>query len=212
MFDFNKYREIQGIIDNLGNKTKIIAVSKNHSLEAIQQAISHKIVLFGENRVQEAKLKFEGILDKNKEINLHLTGPLQTNKVKQALKIFNIFHTLDREKLLRELVKHPDKIKSKTFFIQVNTGKESSKSGVYPENVKDFLELSRKCGLKNIEGLMCIPPVNESPKKHFDLIYNLSRSLGLKGLSIGMSSDYLEALKYDPTYIRLGTTLFGERQ
>jgi pyridoxal phosphate enzyme (YggS family) len=211
MFDFNKYKKVEEFIKNSGKTTKIIAVSKNHNLNKINEAISYGINIFGENRVQEAKLKFEEILKKNPSIKLHLTGPLQTNKVKQALDLFDVFHTLDREKLLKEFAKHENKINKKSFFIQVNTGKELSKSGVYPENVNSFLKLCQLNGIKNIQGLMCIPPVNENPKKHFLLLENISKDLGLNGLSIGMSSDYTQALEFNPLYIRLGTMLFGNR-
>ena len=115
MFDFEKYHNIQQNINNLGKKTKIIAISKNHSIEEIQDAISKGVCVFGENRVQEARLKFENILKINKKIKLHLTGPLQTNKVKAALDLFSVFHTLDREKLVRELIKFPERLINKSF-------------------------------------------------------------------------------------------------
>ena len=212
MFNLENYHKTQQIIINLGKKTNIVAISKNHPIEDVQEAISKGVEVFGENRVQEAKLKFENILKKNKKISLHLTGPLQTNKVKVALDLFSVFHTLDREKLLKELSKFTIKIKEKSFFIQVNTGKELSKSGVFPEDVSRFFKLCNYYEINNIVGLMCIPPINEDPKKHFKIIQDLTKDIGLKNLSIGMSSDYLEALNFDPTYIRLGTVLFGKRK
>ena len=211
MFDLEKYHKIQQIIDNLGKKTKIVVISKNHPIEEVQEAISKGVEVFGENRVQEARLKFEKILKENKQIKLHLTGPLQTNKVKVALDLFSVFHTLDREKLAKEFVKFPEKLTSKSFFIQVNTGNEETKSGIKPEETKEFFEMCRSKGIKNIQGLMCIPPINEDPKIHFQLISKLSNDLGLGGASIGMSSDYLDALGFNPKYIRLGTVLFGKR-
>lgn len=211
MFDLEKYNKIQQIIDNLGKKTKIVAISKNQPIDAIQEAILKGVSVFGENRVQEARLKFENILKKNKQIQLHLTGPLQTNKVKVALGLFSVFHTLDREKLVRELVKFPEKLTNKSFFIQVNTGNEETKSGIKLKETKEFLEMCKSKGINNILGLMCIPPINEDPKIHFQLISRLSNDLGLGGASIGMSSDYLDALKFNPKYIRLGTVLFGKR-
>ena len=211
MFNIQKYNEIKEVIKKAQKSSKIIAISKNHSPESVNEAISFGVKIFGENRVQEAKSKFENILKNNTSIKLHLTGPLQSNKVKHALDLFDVFHTIDREKLLKELSKFPEKIKNKSFFIQVNTGKELSKSGVYPEKVKDFMVLCKKHEIKNILGLMCIPPINEDPKKHFQLIDSISKDLGLKGLSIGMSSDYIEALDFEPLYIRLGTILFGKR-
>tara|TARA_X000000368_G_scaffold389468_1_gene351869 strand:- start:2 stop:655 length:654 start_codon:yes stop_codon:yes gene_type:complete len=210
-FNFEKYYEIGEFIKKSQKITKIVAISKNHSLEQVKFAISKGVEIFGENRVQEAELKFRHLLDTNKNLKLHLTGPLQSNKVKQALEIFDVFHTLDREKILKEFSKYPEVIEKKYFFIQVNTGKELSKSGIYPENVKNFLSQCDLCGIKNIQGLMCIPPINEDPKKHFNLITKLNNDLGLTGTSIGMSSDFLEALNYNPIYIRLGTVLFGRR-
>ena len=211
MFNFEKYSEIDKIIKKKGIKTQIIAISKNHTLQKVEYAISKNINIFGENRVQEAIQKYENIKKTNNSIELHLTGPLQTNKVKHALNIFDVFHTVDREKLLKELSKFPDKIIKKSFFVQVNIGKEKTKSGVHPENIESFLKLCESYGIKNIKGLMCIPPIDENPNKHFKKIDMLRKSFGLSGLSIGMSSDYLEALQFNPTYIRLGTILFGPR-
>ncbi len=212
MFNFEKYFEIQEIIKKAGKQTKIIAISKNQTQESVKEALNFGVGIFGENRVQEANLKFNTIIKEHKNIRLHLTGPLQTNKVKQALELFDVFHTLDRENLLKEFVKHRDKTKDKTFFIQVNTGKESTKSGVFPEDAKNFLNLCKSYDLQNIAGLMCIPPINEDPRNHFKLICDLSNDLGVGRPSIGMSSDYLKAIEFNPQYIRLGTILFGKRK
>lgn len=211
MFNCEKYKNIKKNIVSLGKEAEIIAISKNHPLEAVENAILCGLTIFGENRVQEAKSKFEDIKRKNIKIKLHLTGSLQSNKVKQALTLFDVFHTLDRESLLKEFVKYPETIKEKSFFVQINTGKETTKSGAFPENAKSFIDLCRAHGLKNIEGLMCIPPINEDPSKHFQIITNLTKELGLGRPSIGMSADYLNALDFDPKYIRLGTALFGKR-
>ena len=211
MFNFKEYKKIKKNIDILGKKTKIVAISKNHPIEEVKEAILKGVEIFGENRVQEAKLKFEHILKNNKKITLHLTGPLQTNKVKAALDLFTVFHTLDREKLVKELIKYPEKLRNKSFFIQVNTGNEKTKSGIKPEETKEFLEMCRSKGINKILGLMCIPPINEDPKIHFQLIYKLTNELSLGGSSIGMSTDYLDALNFNPQYIRLGTVLFGKR-
>lgn len=211
MFSFEKYKKIKKNIGFLCKKTEIVAISKNHPLEDVEEAISCGIEIFGENRVQEAKFKFEKIKEKNKKIKLHLTGPLQTNKVNSALKLFDVFHTLDREKLLKEMSKYPETIKKKSFFVQINTGKEITKSGIFPEDAKHFLELCKAYNIKNIDGFMCIPPMNESPKKHFQIITEITKECGLGRPSIGMSSDYNLALEFDPKYIRLGTALFGKR-
>ena len=212
MFDSKKYAEIIEIIRKKKKKTQIIAISKNHSETQVRNAISKNVKIFGENRVQEAKTKFQDIKNLEKKIQLHLTGPLQRNKVKDALKIFDVFHTLDRENLLKEFSKYPELTKKKEFFIQVNTGKETSKSGVYPEKLKYFYNLCHAYSLKNIKGLMCIPPLKDDPKKHFKLLDDLARENGLNELSIGMSSDYLDAIEFNPAYIRLGTVLFGKRK
>ncbi len=212
MFSLEKYQEIKKNIDYLGKKTEIIAISKNHPLEVVESAILLGLRAFGENRVQEAKYKFEDIKRKKLNIELHLTGSLQSNKVKQALNLFDVFHTLDRESLLKEFVKYPEIIEQKSFFVQINTGKEASKSGVFPEDAKSFIDICRTYGLKNIDGLMCIPPINEDPSKHFQMITDLTKELGLGRPSIGMSADYLDALDFDPKYIRLGTILFGKRK
>ncbi len=212
MFDFEKYKKIRKNIDFLNKKTEIIAISKNHPLIDVEKAIFCGLEVFGENRVQEAKLKFENIKKNNNKIQLHLTGPLQTNKVNNALRLFDVFHTIDREKLLKELSKYPEEIKNKSFFIQINTGKETTKSGIFPEDVKSFLKLSKSYGIKNIIGLMCIPPINDSPKKHFKIINELTDECGLGRPSIGMSSDYEQALEFNPKFIRVGTALFGKRK
>jgi len=211
MFNFEEFKKIRENIAFLGKKTEIIAISKNHPLIDVEKAISFGLVSFGENRVQEAKSKFEDIKKKNTEIKLHLTGPLQSNKVKLALTLFDVFHTLDREKLLKEFSKFPEIIKEKSFFVQINTGKEITKSGIFPEDTKKFLDLCKIHGLNNIVGLMCIPPINESAKKHYQMIDDLTKEFGLGRPSIGMSGDYLSALNFDPKYIRLGTLLFGKR-
>jgi len=210
MFDCKKYKNIKDFIKKTRKNTKIISISKNQSKESVEQAISCGVRIFGENRVQEARKKFADIKTVG-EIQLHLTGPLQTNKTKEALEIFDVFHTLDREKLLLKLLEHKNLIKNKHFFIQVNTGKEESKSGIFPEDVENFLKLCYDLGLNNILGLMCIPPINEDPKKHFMLLQQINNNLGLSNLSIGMSGDYKLALEFNPAYIRLGTIIFGKR-
>ena len=193
------------------DKIKIIAVSKTFAPDKILPLINHGHIHFGENKVQEAVEKWTNIKRDFSKIKLHMIGKLQTNKVKAALDLFSVFHTLDREKLVRELIKFPQKLSNKSFFIQVNTGNEETKSGIKPSETKEFLEMCRSKGINNILGLMCIPPINEDPKKHFQLISGLSNDLGLGETSMGMSSDYLDALKFNPQYIRLGTVLFGKR-
>jgi len=212
MFNIKKYNEILAIIKNTSKNTQIIGISKNQPKVAVLSAISHGLMVFGENRVQEAQEKFSDIVAKNPRISIHLTGPLQSNKVKQALKLFDVFHTLDREKLVNELVKYPSIINKKKFFIQVNTGKEDTKSGIFPEEAEEFLNYCKERGINNIIGLMCIPPVDENPKDHFLMLREIGSKISIQGLSIGMSSDFLDAIELNATFIRLGSILFGSRR
>ena len=211
MFNSNKYKEILDILKKTSNSAKIVAVSKNHPVESVQEAIKCGVCTFGENRVQEAQQKFFKIKQNNPKIELHLTGPLQSNKVKTALTLFDVFHTLDREKIAREFSKNKNLLINKKIFIQINTGKERSKSGIFPEDVKDFLIFLNNEMKLPIIGLMCIPPIDDDPLYHFSKLKNLADENNLKELSIGMSDDYEKALQFNPTYIRLGTVLFGKR-
>ena len=212
MFNFEKYTEILSFIKKDQENCQIVAISKNHPKESVLEAINKGVLVFGENRVMEAKEKFENLKEIHPKLELHLTGPLQSNKVKIAAKLFDVFHTLDREKIAREFSKYKDIISNKKIFIQVNTGEETNKSGVYPSELKKFSQYCIKDLELNICGLMCIPPVDENPEKHFELLKNLSKENNLNELSIGMSSDYKEALNFNPRYIRIGTVLFGSRQ
>ncbi len=212
MFDYRKYTEIKEYINVSEKNTKIIAISKNHPKTSVLQAISHGVREFGENRVQEAKEKFNDILPDYPNLSLHLTGPLQTNKVKQSLKLFSYFHTLDREKLAIEFSKNNELIKDKKFFIQVNTGREINKSGIFLENLDSFYTFCKEEIKLNVIGLMCIPPIDESPKEHFKILKEAGRKFNLENYSMGMSGDYIEAVDLNSTYIRLGTVLFGKRK
>tara|TARA_A100000164_G_C21827371_1_gene733528 strand:+ start:26 stop:670 length:645 start_codon:yes stop_codon:yes gene_type:complete len=211
MFNIKKFTEIKEILKKYTNSGKIIAISKNHPLDSVLEAIGQGVFIFGENRVQEAQTKFIKIKENNPKIELHLTGPLQSNKVKAALSLFDVFHTIDREKIAKEFSKHQTMIKGKKFFVQVNTGKEKSKSGISPEDTRDFLLFLKKEINLPIQGLMCIPPIDGDPKYHFNKLQNLAKQNGISELSIGMSGDYEEALPFKPAYIRLGTILFGKR-
>ncbi len=211
MFNINKYKKIIQEIEVLGKKTQIIAVSKNHPKEFVEDALKHGVRIFGENRVQEAKTKFQDLRTKHPNLELHLTGPLQTNKAKEAIRLFDVFHTLDREKLAKEFVKQGSLV-NKKFFIQVNTGREENKSGIYLEHLGEFINYCRNDLTINIIGLMCIPPINDPPQEHFYLLENQAKKHNLSNLSMGMSDDYIEAIKHNATYIRLGTALFGKRK
>ena len=211
MIHFNKYTEILEEIKKTQGNTQIVAISKNHQMTSVENAIRKGVRIFGENRVLEAKNKFKDLITNYPDIELHLTGPLQSNKVKEASKLFDVFHTLDREKIAIEFNKNLEQIKTKKFFIQVNTGEKKTKSGISPNDVKSFTSYCINDLKINVVGLMCIPPIKDDPSIHFKLLKNLLESIMLKELSIGMSNNYKKALSFNPSYIRLGTILFGSR-
>ena len=211
MFNIEKFNEIKEILEKYNNTGKIVAISKNHPIESVFEAINQGVNIFGENRVQEAKTKFATIKKNNPKIELHLTGPLQSNKVKDALLLFDVFHTIDREKIAKEFSKHQKLLINKKFFVQINTGREKTKSGIFPEETKDFLLFLKNEINLPIQGFMCIPPIDDDPKYHFNLLQNLAKENSIEKLSIGMSGDYSAALPFKPSYIRLGTILFGKR-
>ena len=189
----------------------IIAVSKTFAMDKINPLIESGHFDFGENKVQEALDKWSDIKLKNNNIKLHLIGKLQTNKVKHAVKIFDYIHSVDNEKLAKkiadELNKNQRNIK---IFLQVNIGKENQKSGVDVDNLENLFLYCKKINLEVI-GLMCIPPVGVDSKEYFNKMRDLSKKLMLKDLSMGMSSDYLKAIEYSSTYLRIGSSIFGER-
>ena len=192
---------------------KLIAVSKTKPMDQIMPVIGEGQFHFGENKVQEAVLKWQELKEKNKTIELHLLGPLQSNKVKKVFGIFDYIHSLDRKSLAEKI---SDEVQRKGFcpkiFIQVNTGLEKQKAGIEPENLSEFIKTIRKFMSLNIVGLMCIPPINDIPEKHFKFLKKLADENGLSELSMGMSSDYKAAIKNGATYIRVGTAIFGSRQ
>ena len=191
---------------------RLIAVTKMQNADAIQAALATGQRLFGENKVQEAQSHWAGLKQTHKDIELHLIGPLQTNKAADAVALFDCIETLDREKLADVLA---EKIKKQgrdvSCFIQVNTGEEEQKAGIAPRDLKSFLQYSRDLGL-NITGLMCIPPVDEPAALHFALLKSLANECGLKELSMGMSGDFERAIAAGATHVRIGTALFGERK
>ena len=190
---------------------KIIAVSKTFKIDHILPLIQYGHLDFGENKVQEAIEKWTDIKNQNKDIRLHLIGKLQTNKVKFAVKIFDYIHSLDNEKLAKKIAEEQVKqnVKPK-IFIQINLGNESQKSGIIKENLLDFYNFSKNLGL-NIIGIMCIPPFNEDSSKFFSQMSELNEIINKKELSMGMSSDYLNAIEYKSTYLRIGSNIFGQR-
>ena len=211
VFNYNNYKEIADFIEKSNKKTKIIAISKNHPIQDVTDAVKKGLRIFGENRVQEAQSKFLDLKKQYTDLELHLTGPLQTNKVKSALDLFDYFQTIDREKLVKELKKYPKIINKKKFFIQVNIGKEENKSGIQPEMADNFIKFFRDELQAEVYGLMCIPPNLHDPKPYFLELKKIATRNKIKNLSMGMSSDYKIGVVYDATYIRVGTVLFGER-
>ena len=190
---------------------KIIAVSKTFKIDHILPLVEYGHLDYGENKVQEAVEKWTDIKIKNDRINLHLIGKLQTNKVKFALKIFDYIHSLDNEKLAKKISDEQEKQNKKPkIFIQINLGEEVQKSGIMKENLLDFYQFSKDLGL-NIIGLMCIPPFGEDSSKFFSKMTELNELINLKELSMGMSSDYINALEHNSTYLRIGSDIFGQR-
>ena len=190
---------------------KIIAVSKTFKMEDILPLINYGHIDFGENKVQEAVEKWTEIKNKNKKVKLHLIGKLQTNKVKFAVKIFDYIHSLDNEKLAKKIADEQKKQNKKPkIFIQVNLGEEDQKSGIHKNQLTELYNFSKNLGL-DIIGLMCIPPFGENPENFFSKMSELNQMINLNELSMGMSSDYQEALKYKSTYLRIGSNIFGQR-
>ena len=197
--------------NNTSKSTKIIAVSKTFKIDHIKPLIEYGHIHFGENKVQEAQEKWTEVKKKNSNIQLHLIGRLQTNKVKFAVNLFDYIHSLDSKKLADKISIHQkEQNLSKKFFIQVNIGDENQKSGIPIKDTLNFYNYCKKLNL-NIIGLMCIPPFNEDSSKYFKKMTDLNNKLNLKEISMGMSSDYLNAIKYGSTFVRIGSSIFGER-
>ena len=190
---------------------KVIAVSKTFPMENILPLIEHGHLHYGENKVQEALDKWSDIKLKNNAIKLHLIGRLQTNKVKFALRIFDYIHSLDSEKLAIKISEEQKKQEKNTkIFIQVNIGNEDQKSGINKDNLMDFYKFCKNLNL-DIIGTMCIPPNDGNTEQHFSEMSKINQQLNFKDLSMGMSGDYLEAIRYNATYIRVGSKIFGNR-
>ena len=206
------FLRIKNQISDLNPNTKLIAVSKGHNIDKIKFLIDSGHLDFGENKVQEALLKWTDTLNNNKNINLHLIGGLQSNKAKDAFKIFNYIHSLDSEKLARIFSDLEKKeLKKIKYFIQVNIGDEPQKNGIKLSLVSDFVRYCLKDLNLNILGLMCIPPVNVAPDSYFKKLKKLNEDSSLKDLSMGMSDDFAIAIKLGSTHVRVGTSIFGQR-
>jgi pyridoxal phosphate enzyme (YggS family) len=208
------FNKIKSNIENLKptKQVNIVAVSKTFSLDFIKPLIDFGHNHFGENKVQEAKSKWQDLKKKNQKINLHMIGKLQSNKAKNAIELFDYIHSLDNQKLadiLSTTQKNTNKFLK--YFIQVNLANETQKSGISVNDLDGFYNYCTREKNLEVVGLMIIPPNNDDPKKHFQLLDNLNKNLALKELSMGMSSDYLEAVKFNSTFVRVGSQIFGQR-
>ncbi len=190
----------------------LVAVSKTFGAAAVEQALSAGQRVFGENRVQEAKAKWPALKQAWPDVELHLIGPLQSNKVRDAMALFDAIHSVDRPSLCEALAKEVARLgRQPLLLVQVNTGAESQKAGVLPEDADAFLAACRETYGLTISGLMCIPPVEETPAPHFALLAKIAARNGLTLLSMGMSADFTEAIAFGATHVRVGSAIFGAR-
>ena len=197
---------------NKKKNTRVIAVSKTFNLDDIKPLIDYGHVDFGENKVQEAVDKWHSIKNSLKNLKLHMIGNLQKNKVKYVIPLFDYIHSLDSMSLAEKISKEQKKLnKELKIFIQVNIGDEKQKNGISKDNLREFYKICSQELDLDIIGLMCIPPINSDVKLYFNEMAKLNESIGLSQLSMGMSSDYLEAIEYGATFIRIGSKIFGQR-
>jgi hypothetical protein len=191
--------------------TLLIAVSKVQPHDRVKGVLDQGHKCFGENRVQEAASKWPQFRERFQDLDLHLIGPLQSNKARQAMELFDAIHSLDRPKLAHTLARIAQELgKCPDIFIQINTGKEPQKAGLMPEDTDSFVAECRKLDLP-IQGLMCIPPSDEPASPHFENLANMGERNGVSGLSMGMSGDFEEAIRYGATHVRVGSAIFGSR-
>ena len=197
---------------NKEKKIKIIAISKRQPIERIINALDNGHKIFGENQVQESIKKWPDLKKKYKNIELHLVGSLQSNKAKEAISLFDVIQTVDREKKAKTLKKEEENLQKKiSYMIQINTGEESQKSGILPNDADNFFKYCKEDLKLNIIGLMCIPPFNEDSTIHFAFLKKKNLEYKLPYLSMGMSDDYEKAVTFGATHIRIGTAIFGKR-
>lgn len=190
----------------------LVAVSKTHGADRVRELLAAGHRVFGENRVQEAQGKFPDLKPAYPDLELHLIGPLQTNKARDAVELFDVIQSVDREKLAAALVKEMDRVgRRPACYVQVNTGEESQKAGILPKDLDAFVAACRERHKLPIVGLMCIPPVDEEPALHFALLHKMAARNGLPKLSMGMSADYETAVRLGATHVRVGSALFGAR-
>lgn len=209
----NILREIEDHATRHGQeKPELVVVSKTFDAEAIQPVIDAGARVFGENRVQEAQGKWPDLVTRNEGIELHLIGPLQSNKTADAVALFDCIQTIDREKIAKSIAREMEvQNKRLELMVQVNTGSEPQKAGILPDQTASFVKwCMEECGL-TISGLMCIPPFDENPGPHFALLRKIANELGIKQLSMGMSADYLTAIEFGASHVRVGSGIFGSR-
>ena len=191
---------------------KIVVVTKTFSLDKITPLIDSGHIHFGENKIQEAENKWPQVKNRNKDLQLHMVGKLQTNKAKKAVRLFDYIHSLDNEKLASKLSQYENELNKKCkFFIQVNLAKEQHKSGIMLNHLNEFYNYCTKELSLNVIGLMCLPPADSNSGEHFKILKKITEQLNLKELSMGMSSDYEQAILNGSTYLRLGTIILGKR-
>lgn len=201
-------REVRRSPDDI----KLIAVSKTFAADAIRPVLEAGQRIFGENRVQEAQGKWPKLRADFPDVDLHLIGPLQSNKTKDAVTLFDAIHTVDRPKIAKAIADEMRaQAKQLQLYVQVNTGEEEQKAGVMPADAKSFVEMCRNELKLDIAGLMCIPPIDEEPALHFAFLSKLAQETGLEGLSMGMSADFDTAIKFGATHVRVGSAIFGSR-
>lgn len=190
----------------------LVAVSKTHPVEAVEEALAAGQLVFGENRVQEAKAKFPDLKARYPGLELHLIGPLQTNKVRDAVGLFDVIESIDRPKLARAIADEMIRVdRHPRLLIQINTGREAQKAGADPDHADSLIEVCREQYHMKIEGLMCVPPADCDPEPHFRLLAEIAARNGLSVLSMGMSGDYPVAVNLGSTHIRVGSAIFGHR-
>jgi PLP dependent protein len=191
----------------------LVAVSKTFPSEAILPLLETGHKVFGENYVQETAEKWPALRERFADIDLHMVGPLQSNKARDAVRLYDVIQSLDRDSLAKELAREMEKQgRRPKLFVQVNTGEEPQKGGVAPDGLPEFLERMRKVYQLPIEGLMCIPPADQPPSPHFALLRKLARENGIDGLSMGMSADFEAAIRLGATHVRVGSAIFGSRE
>ena len=217
-YEFMALAEIKNLIyqaelnySGSSGRVKLIAVSKVQPNERVEAVLEEGHRVFGENRVQEAQSKWPDFKNQYQDVELHIIGPLQTNKTRAAMELADSIHTLDRPKLAKNMARLAQNLgKCPELFVQVNTGNEHQKTGVSPKDTESFVKECLAMDLP-VRGLMCIPPVHEEASLHFALLKKISENCGLKYLSMGMSSDFEKAISFGATHIRVGSAIFGER-